>query len=275
VHGSVLHASCSRFESNICLRSWFGAAERARLQPVAPVRDKGTAMMANPQSNIVKESGPISKKDLRVAKIYTTAAAIIERDGYDATSLSNIAKAVGLTKAGLYHYIPSKENLLFGIMSYGMDRVDQRVIFPTQTIADPAERIRTLIANYIALMIEDGQAMTIVITERQALPPKLDRVIAKRRRAFYRYVHDTVQEIKRSGRAPVLDPTVTARSIFGVLISFAQWYRPTGRLPLQQIVDEIITLTVDRMIGLKIPAGSKLAESGGSPGRLQIVSRGK
>src|SRR5580693_9005898 len=219
-------------------------------------------MIANAQSNIVKDGNRISKKDLKVAKIYTTAAEIIERDGYDATSLSDIAKAVGLTKAGLYHYIPSKENLLFGIMNYGMDRVDQRVIFPTQTIADPAERIRTLVSNYMSLIIEDGQAMTIVITEQQALAPKLDRLIARRRRAFYRYVRDTIQEIKQSGKAPVLDPTVTARSVFGVLISFAQWYRPNGRLGLQQVVDEIITLTVDRMIGLNLSgAGSKPAES--------------
>src|SRR5262249_10158500 len=126
-------------------------------------------MSVNIELNKLKQTQRITKKAIRLAKIYTTAAEIIDREGYDATSLSDIAQAVGLTKAGLYHYIPSKESLLFGIMNYGMDRVDEKVIAPTQTIADPGSRIRMIIASYLNLIIEDGQAVTIIITEPQGL----------------------------------------------------------------------------------------------------------
>ena len=50
--------------------------------------------------------------------------------------------AVGLTKAGMYHYIRGKEHLLFQIMTFAMDMVDQNVIGPAQEIADPEERLR-------------------------------------------------------------------------------------------------------------------------------------
>jgi len=193
-----------------------------------------------------------TKKDQRLAKIYTTAAQIIEREGYDATSLGNIAKAVGLTKAGLYHYIPSKDNLLFGIMNYGMDRVDEVVIDPTRDIADPVERIRTFISNYFNLIIEDGQSMTIVITETQGLAPTQRRIITKRRRAFYEHLRGAIGEIKQTGAAPVLDVSVTTHSVFGVLVAFAQWYRPNGRFTLQQVIDQVTELTLDRMIGVKM-----------------------
>ena len=52
----------------------------------------------------------------RLAEIYRTAAQIILRKGYDATSINDIANAVGMTKAGLYHYINGKKELLFDIM---------------------------------------------------------------------------------------------------------------------------------------------------------------
>lgn len=211
-------------------------------------------MSVDVEEKRLKDTRGATKKDMRLAKIYLKAAEIIEREGYDATSLGDIAKAVGLTKAGLYHYIPSKDNLLFGIMNYGMDRVDEVVIDPTRSIADPVVRLRTFISNYFNLIIEDGQAMTIVITETQGLAPEQHRIIARRRRLFYDYLRDLIQEIKQAGIAPVLDVSVTTHSIFGVIISFAQWYRPGGRLSLPQIIDLITELIVGRMVGMNLMA---------------------
>jgi len=59
----------------------------------------------------------------RRAEICRTAAQIFRDRGYDATSVSDIARALGMTKAGLYHYFDSKEALLFEIMTYGLERV--------------------------------------------------------------------------------------------------------------------------------------------------------
>ena len=59
-----------------------------------------------------------------MAQIYITAANIFYEKGFDATSVNNVAAALNLTKAGLYHYIKSKQDLLFGIMTWGMDRLE-------------------------------------------------------------------------------------------------------------------------------------------------------
>ena len=54
-------------------------------------------------------------------KLYEIAAEVFHRKGYDNTSMSDIAEAVGLTKAGLYHHVTSKESLLSTILDDGMD----------------------------------------------------------------------------------------------------------------------------------------------------------
>jgi AcrR family transcriptional regulator len=57
----------------------------------------------------------------------TAARTFVER-GFDATSVNDIAAALGVTKAGLYHYIASKDALFFDILSLGMDWLDEEVV---------------------------------------------------------------------------------------------------------------------------------------------------
>jgi AcrR family transcriptional regulator len=73
---------------------------------------------------------PVRRKEDRADHIYRVAAEVMCQKGYEATSMNDIADAVGLTKAGIYHYIRGKEDLLFQIMGFGMDMVDQDVIGP-------------------------------------------------------------------------------------------------------------------------------------------------
>jgi TetR/AcrR family transcriptional regulator, cholesterol catabolism regulator len=189
-------------------------------------------------------------KDGRLVQIYRGAAAIIHQKGYDATSLQDIAEAVGLTKAGLYHYIQSKEQLLYEIMNYGMDRVESVVVTPALAVADPAERMRTLAANYANLIIEHGQSITIILSESTGLSAAHLRKVLKRRRAFYESVRDTIQQLKDAGNVEGLDVSVTSLSVFGVMMWLAHWYQPDGRLSREEVVDQITELTVVRMLGL-------------------------
>ena len=96
----------------------------------------------------VKRSVPIWRKEDRTDHIYRVAAEIMCRKGYEATSMNDIAEAVGLTKAGLYHYIRGKEDLLFEIMSFGMDMVDEDVIAPAREIADAQLRLETIVGRH-------------------------------------------------------------------------------------------------------------------------------
>src|SRR5260370_42487346 len=77
-----------------------------------------------------KQSAPIWRKEDRASLIYRVAAEIMCQKGYEATSMNDIADAVGLTKVGIYHYIRGKEHLLFQIMSYGMDMGDEVAFTP-------------------------------------------------------------------------------------------------------------------------------------------------
>src|ERR1700754_2872963 len=93
--------------------------------------------------------------DTRYREILERAARLIHESGYEATSMQEIAEACGLTKAGLYHHIKTKEALLLAIMHYGMDLFDDLVLAKVSDIADPVARLRECMARNIALITQD------------------------------------------------------------------------------------------------------------------------
>src|SRR5580658_7553567 len=61
-------------------------------------------------------------------EILRTAARLFQQQGYDATSMNDVAAALKLSKGGLYHHFQSKDEILFHIMSHAMDITEARVI---------------------------------------------------------------------------------------------------------------------------------------------------
>src|SRR5712671_5778923 len=78
-------------------------------------------------------------------RVFEVAAEVFHRKGYDNTSMSDVASAAGLTKAGLYHHVASKESLLYTILDSGLDMTESYVVKPLEEIADPLQRLKTMI----------------------------------------------------------------------------------------------------------------------------------
>jgi AcrR family transcriptional regulator len=175
----------------------------------------------------------------RLAEIYRTAAQIILRKGYDATSVNDIANALGITKAGLYHYINGKKELLFDIMNFGLDELDREVTTPARGIADPEKRLRALITLHACLVTQANGAVTILVDEMAALTPEQQRKITKRKRLYFDFVRETIKQIKADGKLRNIDPTVAAFSILGMILWLSRWFRKDGSLTERQAAEEI------------------------------------
>src|SRR5882724_5143288 len=117
-----------------------------------------------------KKPAPAPKEN-RLAEVYRAAAQIILRKGYDATSINDIANELGMTNAGLYHYINGKKELLFDIMNFGLDELEKEVITPGQSITDPAARLRAIIPSDARLVTRGHGAITVLADEITALTP--------------------------------------------------------------------------------------------------------
>src|ERR1700728_5474014 len=86
-------------------------------------------------------------------EILRTAARLFQQQGYDATSMNDVAAALKLSKGGLYHHFQSKDEILYEIMNHAMEITQERVLNPVRSIADPEERLRALIRLHIEVVL--------------------------------------------------------------------------------------------------------------------------
>jgi AcrR family transcriptional regulator len=188
-----------------------------------------------------------AESDRRI-DIYTKAAEIFHEQGFDAASMSTIAAAVDLTKAGLYYYIESKEDLLFAIMNYAMERLETMVIEPSREIADPLQRLKSIITRHGRLLTEGHKAITILTDEIEGLKPKHRKQILDRKRVYFDFVRDTLQALRAAGRLRDVDATVATFSLFGTLLWLPHWFRPEGRLTSEEVIAEIAEIAAGGLL---------------------------
>jgi TetR/AcrR family transcriptional regulator, cholesterol catabolism regulator len=196
----------------------------------------------------IKRERSSMQSDGRAAEVFRTAAEMILQKGYDATSVSDIAGALGITKAGLYHYIHGKTQLLFDIMQYGLDQLDREVAQPAKDIADAETRLRFMISMHARIVTRGHGAVTILVDEARALSPTQNRKITRRKRDYLDFLRATLRELAREGKLRGVDVTVAAFSLLGMINWLSRWYQPDGALNEEEIAEQLVDIALNGLI---------------------------
>jgi TetR/AcrR family transcriptional regulator, cholesterol catabolism regulator len=191
---------------------------------------------------------PANRPDPRRAAMYRTVAEIFRDRGFDATSVSDVARALGLTKAGLYHHFESKEALLFEIIMFGFDKMRDEVIVPVRAIRDPEERLRQLILRHARIITRGHGAGAHLNDEMRALPAAARKQIEQRMRVYFDLVRDTLGELDAAGRLQSVDPTVATFSLIGAILWLPRWFRQDGRLSQEQVAEQLVKIALGGLI---------------------------
>lgn len=170
-------------------------------------------------------------------EILRAAARLFQQQGYDATSMNDVAAALKLSKGGLYHHFQSKDEILFHIMSHAMDITEERVInvvrrIDGSSLAGAEERLRTLIRLHIQVVLSpEDREITVMLHENHPLPPALRRKINGRKKDYVHFVENLVADIQRKRGTPAMvTPRAAAFALVGMINWIYQWYKPDGPL---------------------------------------------
>ncbi len=181
--------------------------------------------------------------EVRSRAILETAAKLICVKGYAGTGIQEIAEACDLTKAGLYHYIQSKENLLLEIMSYGMDLFEEQVLSQVVDIANPLERLEACMAKNIKLVTRGwSKEITIILHEHATLHGPAAKQINARKKRYVRFLEDSFQEAVDKGLIRKVNPKIAAFSFLGMVLWIYKWFQPDGKLTDDEIAEGMIDL---------------------------------
>jgi len=175
-------------------------------------------------------------------QILEAAAQIFRQKGFHAASMHDIAEAVNLQKASLYHHVTSKQEILLDLLNQAIDLLTERMIAVLQQDLPAREKLRAAIRCYLETLAERSDLVSVMILEYRSLDPEYLAQHISRRDRFERLWRDLVKEGFDSGEFCATDPAMTARSLLGVMNWTITWYRPSGPMSIQQIADEIASL---------------------------------
>jgi len=165
-------------------------------------------------------------------EILRAAARLFQQQGYDATSMNDVAAALKLSKGGLYHHFQSKDEILYNIMSHAMDITEERVINVVRRIEGVEERLRTLIRLHIEVVLsEEDREITVMLHENHPLPTALRRKINGRKKDYVHFVENLVADVQRQRNSTSqVTPRAAAFALVGMINWIYQWHKPDGTL---------------------------------------------
>lgn len=173
----------------------------------------------------------------RKEAILDHASALFAQKGFLGTSVMDIARACGASKSLLYHYYPSKEDVLFGVMSSHINLLLEDVSEILTLDLPPAESLCALLHRFMQHYVGAADRQRVLLNELENLPAgKRHEIVAKQRR-----IVDAVQALLVSALPGELTDPTEARAktmlVFGMINWTSNWFNPGGKLAPSQIAD--------------------------------------
>lgn len=170
--------------------------------------------------------------------IIQAAAQIFRQKGYHGTSMQDIADAVHLQKASLYHHITGKQEILVDILDRALDLLIKDIEAVAKSDIKPEEKVRQAMQAYVGRLTEDIDLAAVLLQEHRSLEDDLRAAHIARRDRLESIWREILQEGIKSGDFRHTDEVITTFAILGVLNWMITWYQPSGRLTAQEIANQ-------------------------------------
>ena len=180
--------------------------------------------------------------------ILESAAQVIRLKGYHAASMADIAEAVQLQKASLYHHFSSKQDILLELLDRALDMVIDGMngVMAQNLPAD--QKLRQAVRLYLKILNEQGDLVPVLLLEHRSLGPEYHLKHIPHRDRFEQLWRDLIQEGVDSGVFSVENIPLTTRGLMGVMNWTITWFRSSGDLSIEDIADHFTNLFLN---GLK------------------------
>ncbi len=181
----------------------------------------------------------------RESELWAAATRLFRQRGYHATSMQDLAEALGMNRGSLYHYIDSKDDLLWSILNRTFDLLEERVVRLLQGDAPPLGRLTDAIHAHLRVAADHADEMSLIQIELRSLNPERRTQLIERRDAYEAAWRGAIAAGVASGAIREVDVRLAGIGILSVCNWFTQWYRPGGELGVDEIADAFVALFLD------------------------------
>ncbi|MFC7049124.1 TetR/AcrR family transcriptional regulator [Emcibacter nanhaiensis] len=186
--------------------------------------------------------------DDRRRNILIQAANLFAEKGYARTSISELATACNASKSWLYHYYPSKEAILYDIMSYHVTELLECARDCRDEQGSPRDRFRELVRRFMSLYIEAGSQHVILLNDIGCLPEDKQKEIQELQDDVVAIVLELICEVNPalSGNKKFKKPVTMA--LMGMINWTYTWFDEKGPINEQQFADLAVDLFLNGLM---------------------------
>ena len=192
-------------------------------------------------------------------EILRAAARLFQQQGYDATSMNDVADRLNITKPALYHYFRNKEEILIECYHLGTGLIEEILNDIAAHCGTGLEKVEAFIYSYANVMtvnfgrcvmrLDDADLSSDALAQVRNYKRKIDR----RLRSF-------IQEGIDDGSITPCDAKIAAFSIAGALNWICHWYEPEGELSAEEIATQFARTLTQGLVGKKKRSGPRLVK---------------
>ena len=180
--------------------------------------------------------------------ILEAAAQVFSQKGFHGASMNDIAGAVNLQKASLYHHVSSKQEILIEILGRALQMLLERISSITSQEIPADKKLRMMIREYMQILAENGDLATVLLFEHRALERRQHARHVPSRDKFEMLWRNVLADGVENKIFKCDDIALTVRALLGLMNWTITWYHPDGDKTIEQIADDYSNLLLSGLL---------------------------
>lgn len=193
-----------------------------------------------------KREKPANHSTKTAEKLLDAAVELFAANGFNATSIRDIAGLTGMTISNIYYHYGSKEGLLIAILKRATRQIVDGLKEVVNRDIDPLDRFKLLLKAHFDLLINIGRKEANILFLEEEHVSRFRKPFQIELLDIYR---KELQRLKSLGYVSQENVTVLAFNVFGVINWHLRWYKPEGKMTLDQVKDEMVAFVFYGMAG--------------------------
>lgn len=177
----------------------------------------------------------------RREEIYGNCLKLFIENGYDNTPISLIAKELGLTKAGIYHYFTSKQELLYFIHDYHLKKHYIPVLEKAEKIPDPRERLVFYLKHLTTILTNDASGQ-VLVHEVKRLKPEHYQKIRRVWKRMFSIVQEAIGELEANGQCRKINKSFAAFAAIGMCSWTPYWFDYSRKESAEELANSYVDI---------------------------------
>ena len=181
-------------------------------------------------------------------QILRTAADLFRERGFPATTLDDIAKPLGMSKASLYTYFRAKEEILAAISRETIESFTRELSLVLGSDLSPEAKLRRIVREHVRFVIANRSFLTVFFSEEANLPARFARALAAQKDRYDKGVESVIADGIRRGVFRDMPPRLVVFGLLGMVNWLYKWYNPRGRWGAEDISSAFLSMVEDGLL---------------------------